>query len=555
MKEEARAILSKIPLFTGLCPDLSGDLVDQATLRADRANTAARLPRKHRRHAEGRRGQRPVRAALRAGQGLFRGDNGKEIILNELGPGDGVASVTGTLRIPDRLYGREATTERLNGLIAGQAEGKRGGSLLGIAGQSGIGKSALVERLAESIVAAGGHVTQGEFDQTERARPSAPFAQVFSALLRSLLAGTTEQVDAWHTYLLDALSSNAQVLLDILSGYETLIGPQPTVAKLGLNEAQIRMSLVCRRFVGALARADSPLVIFIDDLQWSDSASRSLSELLLTDPEIRHRTRRSGQRDRLGTPGGRAVRDAGGGTRASPRHRGGTARAGGGVRALGRRLRSSDGRGGESGRAGGRQDRWQSLLRAAVPACASAQAAAGLRCGDRALALGSCRGGPGADHRQCRRSGHRAHPALSLLCVPPLSKGDVVAMVYLENAGVRGAFSADRCITVETLGEQAAVSIDLVTVAGREARVRLYEVFDADPEPLREQKLRTRDALSDWPRLYRTGNDDQAACTFGLCRDLAPDNPPPGLLAERCGRCRDRSAGPLFDGIERIGLK
>jgi hypothetical protein len=128
-------------------------------------------------------------------------------------------------------------------------------------------------------------------------------------------------------------------------------------------------------------------------------------------------------------------------------------------------------------------------------------------------------------------------------------------MVYLKNAGARGAFSADRCITVETLGEQAAVSIDLVTVAGREARMRLYEVFDADPEPLREQKLRTRDALSDWLRFYRTGDGDQAACTFGLCRDLAPDDPLPGLLAERCGRFRDRSAAPLFDGIERIGLK
>jgi class 3 adenylate cyclase len=56
-----------------------------------------------------------------------------------------------------------------------------------------------------------------------------------------------------------------------------------------------------------------------------------------------------------------------------------------------------------------------------------------------------------------------AHPGASGLVAPVrplLSKGDVVGMVYLENAGVRGAFSADRCITVETLGAQAAVSIE-----------------------------------------------------------------------------------------------
>jgi hypothetical protein len=39
MKEEARAILSEIPLFAGLGRDLIGDLVDQATLRAYRAST------------------------------------------------------------------------------------------------------------------------------------------------------------------------------------------------------------------------------------------------------------------------------------------------------------------------------------------------------------------------------------------------------------------------------------------------------------------------------------------------------------------------------------
>ncbi|WP_373510761.1 AAA family ATPase, partial [Thiocapsa sp.] len=197
---------------------------------------------------------------------------------------------------PTLLYSREAMIERLTGLMAGQGQGqgqgqsKHGGSLLRIAGQSGIGKSALVERLVAPIVAAGGHFIQGKFDQTEQARPYAPFVQAFNALLRSLLGGTTEQVDAWRAHLLNALSPNAWVLLDILPGNEALLGPQPPVANLGLNEAQIRMSLVFRRFVGALARADSPLVISIDDLQWSDSASRSLIELLLTDPAIRHFT-------------------------------------------------------------------------------------------------------------------------------------------------------------------------------------------------------------------------------------------------------------------------
>src|SRR5262249_14654311 len=46
--------------------------------------------------------------------------------------------------------------------------------------------------------------------------------------------------------------------------------------------------LVFRRFLGAFARSEHPLALFLDDLQWLDAATLDLLEDLLTEPDVRH---------------------------------------------------------------------------------------------------------------------------------------------------------------------------------------------------------------------------------------------------------------------------
>ena len=50
------------------------------------------------------------------------------------------------------------------------------------------------------------------------------------------------------------------------------------VAVLSALETQVRFQMVFQRFVGAFARAEHPLVIFVDDLQWLDQATLKLIE-------------------------------------------------------------------------------------------------------------------------------------------------------------------------------------------------------------------------------------------------------------------------------------
>src|SRR6185436_19728800 len=62
----------------------------------------------------------------------------------------------------------------------------------------------------------------------------------------------------------------------------------PPVPELPPQRAQVRFQLVFRRFLGVFARAEHPLALVLDDLQWPDAATLDLLEDLLTRSDVRH---------------------------------------------------------------------------------------------------------------------------------------------------------------------------------------------------------------------------------------------------------------------------
>ncbi|MBD2016290.1 AAA family ATPase [Microcoleus sp. FACHB-53] len=163
--------------------------------------------------------------------------------------------------------------------------GQGGVELMLIAGYSGIGKSALVNEVHKPIVQRRGYFISGKFDQFKRNIPYASLIQAFQELIRELLSETETQLQTWKQKILDALGSNGQVIIDVLPELELMIGKQPSVPQLGPSESQNRFNLVFQKFLGVFTQQEHPLVIFLDDLQWADSASLKLIELLMTDSD------------------------------------------------------------------------------------------------------------------------------------------------------------------------------------------------------------------------------------------------------------------------------
>src|SRR5439155_1316010 len=157
-----------------------------------------------------------------------------------------------------------------------------------VSGYSGIGKSAVVNELHKVLVAPRGLFASGKFDQHKRDIPYSTLAQAFQSLIRPLLGKSEAELREWREALCEALGPTARLMVDVVPELQLIIGEPPPVPDLAPQDAQRRFQLMFRRFVGVFARPEHPLALFLDDLQWLDTATLDLLEDLLTHPDVRH---------------------------------------------------------------------------------------------------------------------------------------------------------------------------------------------------------------------------------------------------------------------------
>ena len=195
--------------------------------------------------------------------------------------------VSAQLLIPEKLYGREAEIALLvtafDRVVAGGVP-----ELVLVSGYAGIGKSSVVGELHKALVPQHGLFAAGKFDQYKRDIPYVTLAQALRSLVHQILTQGEAEVTQWREALLAALSMNGALVVQLIPELELLIGKQPPVQDLPLQEAQKRFQTVLRRFLGVFAQPQHPLVLFLDDLQWLDTATLELLESLIDDPDLRY---------------------------------------------------------------------------------------------------------------------------------------------------------------------------------------------------------------------------------------------------------------------------
>lgn len=162
-------------------------------------------------------------------------------------------------------------------------EHKSRSEMMLIAGYSGIGKSAMVKILAKPITRRRGYFISGKFDQYKRTIPYSAVVSAFSELVRQLLTESAAQLAVWREKLRTSFGQNGQIIIDVIPEVELIVGAQSPVAELGPTESLNRFNLVFQNFIRVFCQPEQPLVIFLDDLQWADSATLKLIELMMTD--------------------------------------------------------------------------------------------------------------------------------------------------------------------------------------------------------------------------------------------------------------------------------
>jgi len=192
----------------------------------------------------------------------------------------------GRLRIPERLYGRDAELAQAFDAFELAAKGRP--RLLLIGGFAGIGKTSLVREIHERMLTRGAVFAGGKFDQFNRGVPYEGIVRAFRVLVRTVLARDEAALETARRRIAGQLRGAGAALVAAIPEVEALIGPQPAPADVPPNEARNRFHSALGALLRAIASPDSPVVIFLDDLQWADLSSIELINRLLSDPETQH---------------------------------------------------------------------------------------------------------------------------------------------------------------------------------------------------------------------------------------------------------------------------
>jgi len=193
----------------------------------------------------------------------------------------------GAFRLSDRLYGRDREQALLEASLTRARQGSRCELVL-VAGDPGVGKSALIRELYLPVVGAGARLVSGRFIAQERNVPYSALLEALRELVQQLLTRSPEELEAWRERVAEALGANLGVMTALLPQLELVLGVGEQQPDLPPAELRNRFDYTFLRFLRELATPSAPLVLFLDDLQWADGASLRILELMVEDEQLRH---------------------------------------------------------------------------------------------------------------------------------------------------------------------------------------------------------------------------------------------------------------------------
>jgi eukaryotic-like serine/threonine-protein kinase len=197
----------------------------------------------------------------------------------KLGPAAGSSSIVPVSSAPARalLFGRE---DELSQLRSGyRATLERRPVVMFVAGQSGIGKSALVTHFLEELRAEGRVAAFAGRCYERESVPFKAFDAVVDDLSRYLRKLTRSEAG-------DLMPREVFALMRLFPVLERVdaVAEAPTKHVSDLQELQQRAFAAFFELLGRL-RDRRPVVVFIDDLQWTDQDSTAFLTYLLAQPE------------------------------------------------------------------------------------------------------------------------------------------------------------------------------------------------------------------------------------------------------------------------------
>ncbi|MDD5066360.1 MAG: SpoIIE family protein phosphatase [bacterium] len=179
-----------------------------------------------------------------------------------------------------RLIGREEETKELKGSFNKTGEGN--GRVVMIKGEPGMGKSRLVDEMRSYVYEGKGVFLSGRCFSQENKIPYLPYRDILYEFIDRMKKKEEGEREKNIKRLQEVMGELGEIVMSINPGLEELFGKQPKLVQLDSEREHRRFLMVASKFFLNLGTKEEPYVYYMDDLQWSDEASLSLLEEILS---------------------------------------------------------------------------------------------------------------------------------------------------------------------------------------------------------------------------------------------------------------------------------
>jgi len=189
------------------------------------------------------------------------------------------------LTFSSELFGRKLELETLNNAYH-TVKANNSAQLCVVSGYSGVGKTRLIKELYQTISQNNDYYIAGKFEQYKNNTTYIALFNALNDLVEQILGEPDEQLALWRQNFTSVLGDNAQLMIELIPNLALIIGQQKKVANLSPTEAQLRFNNTLISFFKALGQSSKVIILFLDDMQWSDLATINLLEQVIEHQDI-----------------------------------------------------------------------------------------------------------------------------------------------------------------------------------------------------------------------------------------------------------------------------
>ncbi|MFC1571650.1 protein kinase [Candidatus Margulisiibacteriota bacterium] len=162
------------------------------------------------------------------------------------------------------------------------------GRLSLVSGLSGMGKTRLINELHPYVEKSQGIFVSGKCNKYGARLPYSAFVEAITEYVEVIKRKPAVKRKEQIKKIKGALGELGGVITQFVPALEELIGRAPALVKLEVEREKMRFFNVTQAFLNAAASKENPLVIFLDDLQWTDLGTIELLRFLVPQLLLSH---------------------------------------------------------------------------------------------------------------------------------------------------------------------------------------------------------------------------------------------------------------------------